>query len=161
MGGSELAGGWRFIKLMYLDISWPLSDISVRICLSQAPCSDWTQVLLFFVKHYRQCNFGFPLIMHCTWKPFRVFKICEYQTVFSEVIESYVWGEQGTNFIAGKFEQRCFKVDGFCNADKGKEAGCLLKLWGVSDRIVWLNNTCQHSARVETKDMSSSRSWQC
>lgn len=80
---------------------------------------------------------------------------------FSEVIESYVWGEQGTNFIAGKFERRCFKVDGFCNADKGKEAGCLLKLWGVSDRIVWLNNTCQHSARVETKDMSSSRSWQC
>lgn len=79
---------------------------------------------------------------------------------FSEVIESYVWGEEGTNFIAGKFVWRCFKVDGFFNADKGKEAGWLLKFWEVSDRIVWLNNTCQHSARVETKDISSSPSWQ-
>lgn len=82
---------------------------------------------------------------------------------FSEVIDHMFEGSKASFSLQENLYGGVFKVDGFHNADEGKETDSKklrykssVSIW---NRMVGLNNTCQYSARVETEDISSSRSW--
>lgn len=91
----------RFIKLMYLDISWPLSNGSVRICRSRVvPLRLQSPFILFLCYRAGYCprNFPFfPLTTHCTRKQPRDFRA-------GEVI-GCCWGAARTDFYSWRNEE--------------------------------------------------------